>query len=70
MRGLPSILSPVCNKFNEFNNTGAQMLDSVYHLTLKLFQNHFFGVKTLRFCHMCDVKAFPKICKPLVVNQF
>ena len=25
------------NKFNEFNNTGARMLDYVYHMTLKLF---------------------------------
>ena len=33
MQGLPSILSPFCNKLNKFNNTGAQMLDSVYHMT-------------------------------------
>ena len=26
-----------CNEFNKFNNTGAQMLDSIYHTTLKLF---------------------------------
>ena len=25
------------NEFNKFNNTGAQMQDSIYHLTLKLF---------------------------------
>ena len=35
MRGLPSILSLFCTKFDKFNNTGAQMLDSIYHLTLK-----------------------------------
>ena len=35
MRGLPSILSFFCNKFNQFNNTGVQMLDSIYHMTLK-----------------------------------
>ena len=29
MRGLPSILSLFPNKFNKFNNTRAQMLDSV-----------------------------------------
>ena len=23
-----------CNKFNKFNNTGAGMLDSIYHMTL------------------------------------
>ena len=36
MRGLLSILSIFRNKFNEFKNTGAQMLDSVYHMSLKL----------------------------------
>ena len=36
MRGLPSILSLFCNKFNKSNNTGAQMLDSIYHMTLRL----------------------------------
>ena len=35
MRGLPSILSLFCTKFDKFNNTGARMLDSIYHLTLK-----------------------------------
>ena len=40
MLGLPSILSLFRNKFNKFNNTGAQMLDSIYHMTLKLFINH------------------------------
>ena len=36
MRGLPSILSLFPNKFNKLNNTGAQMLDSIYHMTLSL----------------------------------
>ena len=36
MRGLPSILSPFCNMFNKFNKTRAGMLDSIYHMTLKL----------------------------------
>ena len=35
MRGLPSILSLFCNKFNEFNNTGAGLLDSIYHMTIE-----------------------------------
>ena len=56
MQGLPSILSLFCNKFNKFNNTGARMLDSIYHMTLKLFGNHIFGVKTLAFCHMRYIK--------------
>ena len=33
MRGLPNILSFFRNKFNKFNNTRAQMLDSIYHMT-------------------------------------
>ena len=36
MRGLLSILSLFCNKF-KFNNTGTQMIDSLYHMTLKVF---------------------------------
>ena len=35
MQGLPSILSFFRNKFNKFNNTGARMLDSFYHMTFK-----------------------------------
>ena len=34
MRGLLRILSLFCNKFNKFNNTGARMLDSIYHMTM------------------------------------
>ena len=37
MRGLSSILSLFCNEFDKFNNTGARMLDSYYHMTFKLF---------------------------------
>ena len=33
MRGLPSILSLFPNEFNKFNNTRAQLLDPIYHLT-------------------------------------
>ena len=36
MRGLPSILSLFRNEFNKFNNTRAQMLDSIYHMSLRL----------------------------------
>ena len=36
MRGLPSILSLFRNEFNNFNNTRARMLDSIYHMTLRL----------------------------------
>ena len=40
MRGLPSILSLFRNEFNKFNNTRAQMLDSIYHITNTL-KSHF-----------------------------
>ena len=47
MRGL----SLFRNEFGKFNNTGARMLVSIYHMTLKLLKNRIFGVKTSRFCH-------------------
>ena len=37
MRGLTIILSLLRNKFNKFNKTGARLLDSFYHVILKLF---------------------------------
>ena len=36
MRGLQSILSLFRNKFNKFNNTRPRILDSIYHMTLRL----------------------------------
>ena len=33
MRYMPSILSLFGSEFNKFNNTGARMLDSIYHST-------------------------------------
>ena len=36
MRDLLSILSPFRNELNIFNNIGAQMLYSIYYMTLKL----------------------------------
>ena len=45
MRGSQSILSLFRDNFNKFNNTGARMLDSSYHMILK----YFFFVKTYRF---------------------
>ena len=38
-------------EFNKFDNTGARMLDSIYHMTFNFFEN-IFGVKTLEFCPM------------------
>ena len=36
MRGLSSILSLFHNEFNKFNKTKARMLDSIYHMALRL----------------------------------
>ena len=54
MRGLPSILSLFCNEFNKFNNTGARMLDSIYHMTNSL-KSHFWSknVIILSLCTRC-----------------
>ena len=35
MRGLPSILSFFRNEFIKFNNARPQMINSIYHMTLK-----------------------------------
>ena len=48
---LQSILSVFRKEFNKFNNKGARMQVSIYHMTLK---SHFiskFCTKTSRFCH-------------------
>ena len=45
MRGLPRILSLFRDKLDEFNNTGARLLGSIYCMTLKLLLNR---VKKLR----------------------
>ena len=34
MRDLSNILSLIRNEFNKSNNTGAQLFDSIYHMTL------------------------------------
>ena len=36
MRGVPSILYLFRNEFDKFNNTRTRMLDSIYHMTLRL----------------------------------
>ena len=64
MQGLPSIISLFSNQFNKFNNTRAQMLDSIYN-DIKITLNFIFVVKTLQFCHyvcnvVMDVIKFPE----------
>ena len=49
MRGLLSISSGL----NNFNNTGARMFESIYHMTfLKLLKNCILGVKKSRYSHL------------------
>ena len=57
MRGLLSILSLFRNTFNKLNNTGAQMLDSIYHMTLKLFWNHIICVTLKALFHNISRKS-------------
>ena len=49
MRGLPKILFLFYHKFNKFNNTGARKLKTICHMTLKLLNNHFCGMKNQDF---------------------
>ena len=41
MLGKPHILSLFPNSFNKFNNTGARILDYIYHMTLNNFETYF-----------------------------
>ena len=36
MRGLSIIISLFRNEFNKFNKTRARMIDSIYHMTLRI----------------------------------
>ena len=56
MRGLPSILSLLRNEFNKFNNTRAQMLDSIYHMTNAL-KSHFWR-KTVMIVSSCTQRCY------------
>ena len=47
----------ICNELNKYNNTGARMIDSIYHMTLKLIKNCIFGVKTSRFSTFYAIAA-------------
>ena len=63
--GLSSILSLFHNEFNKLNNTGAQMVDSIYHMTQKILKNCIFGLKKSRVSlilriFIMDVISFPE----------
>ena len=70
----PRILSLCRNEFNKFNNTRARILDSIYHMILKLLKIRFFGVKTSRVCNfvlnvIMDVITIRYlVCKPLATS--
>ena len=51
MLGLSSILSLFRIKLNAFNNTRARMLDSIYHMALRLFEIPFLPQK----CYSCVI---------------
>ena len=70
MRGLPTILLLFHNEFNKFNNAGAQMLNSIYHITLKLLKNSIFVVKISRFCHYVPNVVIDIITKPYKICSF
>ena len=45
MLSKPRILSLFHNEFDRFNKSGAQMFDSIYHMTQKIFEvvSQYFG---------------------------
>ena len=47
---LSSISSYFRNELNKFNNTGAIMLDYIYHMIFKYLDKVYFGVKTSILC--------------------
>ena len=74
MRGLPSILSLFRNEFNKFNNTRAQMLDSIYHMTNSLKST--FWRQNVMILSSCTQRCYGrnnvsrKSKKPLVFYRF
>ena len=74
MRGLPSILLLFLHDFNKFNNTGARILNSIHHMTLRLLENRIFWRGNVNICHilrnviMNVITLRYLICKQLVVN--
>ena len=58
MRG---ILSLFRNEFNKFNNTRAQMLDPIYHMTFKLTLKSRFWRKKSLFTQRCFGRHFTHV---------
>ena len=56
MQGLPSILSLFRNEVNNFNNTRARRLDSIYHITNTL-KSHFLS-KNVMILSSCTQRFY------------
>ena len=56
MRGLPSTSLLFRNEFNKFNNTGARILDSIYHMTNTL-KSHFWR-KNVIILSLCTQRCY------------
>ena len=68
MRGLPSILSLFRNEFNKFNNTGARMLDSIYHMTLRLLLKLISGVKNVIILSLYTQRCYGRHMSNVVMD--
>ena len=44
LRGVSSILCLFRNRFNKSYNTGTRMLDSIYHMTYRIFGANIFNI--------------------------
>ena len=62
MRGLFSILLLFCNGVKKFDNTGAQMLEIIYHLTLELFEITFLSANHRILPHINNVVMGVMLC--------
>ena len=49
------MLSLLRNKFNYFNNTGARMIDFIYHTTIWVLCNRILAYKAQELPHISDV---------------
>ena len=66
MRGLPCILPLFRNEFNKFNNTRARMLDSIYHMTLRL-KSHFCR-KNVIILSLCTQRCYGRHMSNVVID--
>ena len=71
-----NLLSELRNTFNKFNNTGTPLLDSIFHMTLKLHKNRIFCCENVKilpsFTQRYNERHYITlvVCKPLVVYRF